>query len=100
MDAVILRGLATRPEDRYGDMLELIQTFDLACRPGTKERTPPPNTPSVAGTGSIPIVRGLSNPALPVVQADGKQDASGRQQAVRPQGPQTPIPPVNTTTVR
>src|SRR5437660_4647724 len=33
MDAVVLRALATRPEERYPHMLEFIRAFDLACRP-------------------------------------------------------------------
>src|SRR5438132_9965218 len=34
IDAVVLRGLALRTEARYADMLEFIQAFDQACRPG------------------------------------------------------------------
>src|SRR5712691_9638654 len=35
LDTVVLRALAARPEDRYNDMLELMQMFDAACRPSS-----------------------------------------------------------------
>src|SRR5256886_15953615 len=40
MDAVVLRGLATRPEARYADMLAFIQAFAQACHPGVWVRVP------------------------------------------------------------
>ena len=33
LDAVMLKALSTRPEDRYADMLEFMYAFDVACRP-------------------------------------------------------------------
>ena len=35
LDAVLLRALATRPEERYTDMMEFMRAFDYACRPGS-----------------------------------------------------------------
>ena len=76
LDAVVLRALAGRPEERYSDMLEFMQAFDFACRPSTKLRIPPMN--SVGGSGSLPVQRGISNPVLPSVQNNGKNDAASR----------------------
>src|SRR6266513_2689754 len=45
MDTVVLRALATQPEERYANMLEFIQAFDLACRPGARTRITPATTP-------------------------------------------------------
>ncbi|TMB90893.1 MAG: tetratricopeptide repeat protein [Chloroflexi bacterium] len=81
MDTVVLRALATQPEERYANMLEFIQAFDLACRPGARTRITPANTPPPAGNN--PQVRGISNPALPAVPPGGSNDGSGRQQAAR-----------------
>src|SRR6266566_4923109 len=82
MDAVVLRGLATRPEARYADMLEFIQAFDQACHPGARARVTPAHT--LPPAGNTPQVRGVSNPVLPAVQVGGSNDGSGRQQAVKP----------------
>jgi serine/threonine protein kinase len=82
MDAVVLRGLATRPEARYADMLEFIQAFDQACRPGARAHATPAHT--LPPAGNTPQVRGVSNPVLPAVQVGGSNDGSGRQQAVKP----------------
>jgi serine/threonine protein kinase len=38
LDDVIQRALATRPEDRYADMVEFARAFDFACRPSGKLR--------------------------------------------------------------
>jgi serine/threonine protein kinase len=48
LDTVLLRALATRPEDRYADMMEFIHAFDYACRPGStgKVRVPAQQTPA------------------------------------------------------
>src|SRR6266478_3481366 len=65
IDPVVLRGLATRPEDRFADMLEFIHAFDLACRPNTATRMPAPQT--VSDTRSTPSIRRLTNPATPAI---------------------------------
>src|SRR5579872_3447218 len=39
LDAVVLRGLAGYPEERFADMLEFMQAFDMACRPIARLRT-------------------------------------------------------------
>ncbi len=84
MDAVVLRALASRPEERFADMLEFLQAFDAACRAGVKPRLPPVYTPLNGHTGNTPAVRGLSNPALPAVQNDS-QGNTGRQAPGRSQ---------------
>lgn len=44
MDNVLQRSLATRPENRYADMLEFVHAFDFALRPTTKIHIVAPNT--------------------------------------------------------
>ena len=95
MDKVVLRALASRPEDRYPDMLEFIQAFDIACQSTPKARV----TPSAGGkaSDSTPAVRnsvnppGVHNPSVspqpPVSNKVG--DASGRVQAARKTPPNT-----------
>src|SRR6266851_6060494 len=65
LDNVLLRALATRPEDRYADMLELVQQFDLAIHPGSSLRIPVQNTPP--DIRSVPSARGQTNPSSPVI---------------------------------
>jgi serine/threonine protein kinase/cytochrome c-type biogenesis protein CcmH/NrfG len=71
LDAVVLRALASRPEERYANMLEYMQTFDLACLPGSRVHLTPPASPV-----NVSSVRSASNPSLPVFQAGGKNDAA------------------------
>lgn len=97
MDKVVLRALASRPEDRYPDMLEFIQAFDIACQTPSKARITPPV--ARLATGSTPAVRNnlnppgvnhssLSTPSQPPV-SNKVGDASGRVQAVRKTPPNT-----------
>lgn len=65
LDNVLLRALATRPEERYAAMLEFVQQFDLAIRPGSSLRIPVQNTPP--DIRSVPSARGQTNPSTPVI---------------------------------
>jgi serine/threonine protein kinase len=94
MDRVVLRALASRPEDRYPDMLEFMQAFDVACQPNSKARMTPP--PTRLATGSTPAVRNSASPPNPLTPPQSQLslnnrvgDASGRVQAVRKTPPNT-----------
>ncbi len=74
MDAVLLRVLAARPEDRYADMIEFMHAFDAACRPSTKMRVPPVSTSPDAS-----LVRRLTNPSTRAVQQRAaRNDSTGQ----------------------
>ena len=83
VDAVVLRTLATRPEERYADMQELVQAFDQATlsttnsafrvasqqHPAIEQRNPP---------------TGTNEPLRPTQRAINNGDSSAHQRAVRP----------------
>src|SRR6266581_4087056 len=73
LDNVLLRAPATRPEDRYADMLELVQQFDLAIRSGSSLRIPVQNTPP--DIRSVPSARGQTNPSTPVISGGVESSA-------------------------
>src|SRR5215467_11832149 len=83
LDSVVLRALATRPEDRFTDMLEFRYAFDLASRPSSGMRVPAQNAQPGEQNDSIqPQHSNTSSPAVQVGLQRG--DSSGRQQqAVR-----------------
>src|SRR2546426_5220544 len=84
MDTALYRALASRPEERFNEILEFMQAFDLACRPISKIFISLPQTPNPT-PGNAPAAQGVSSPALPAVQSGGKNDNSGRQPAIRSQ---------------
>ncbi len=75
MDTVLLRALASRPEDRFSDMMDFAQVFDIACRPSSKIRVPPAKASS--NTSKAPAVRRNTNPSMPAVPS-GHGDGAGR----------------------
>lgn len=83
LDAVITRGLAPRPEQRFTDMLEFLHLFDAATRPGGPMR--PITPPALAHDAQRPpAARGVPNPDTPPHLPPGDRgDSTGRQQAVR-----------------
>jgi serine/threonine protein kinase len=85
MDAVVLRALSARPEDRFSDMQEFVYAFDQATRSGSGAafRLIPQN-PSSEPHSSSPYVRHITNSSLPAqVASDHHSDSSARQRAVR-----------------
>jgi serine/threonine protein kinase len=87
LDTVVLRSLATHPEERFADMQEFVQVFDQATHSshGSTFRL----TPLYAGVeaqprSSSPYVRHITNPALPVQVVGGNgNDSSAQQRVVR-----------------
>ncbi len=91
LDNVLQRALASRPENRYADMLEFLRAFELAYRPTAKMRivmrNPPTNEPAAHGNGS-------THPPQP-----NPNTLSGRNQVVSKQY-NTPRVSPSTGTVR
>ncbi len=82
LDTVVLRALATRPEDRFADMLEFMYEFDQASRPSSGLRVPARNAQLDARKTSIK--RLATNSPTPDLQVGSERgDSSVRQQAVR-----------------
>lgn len=61
LDTVLQRALATRPEDRYADMMEFKRAFDLAYRPTPRIRNRPATMPEQQ------IQERVQGPALPPI---------------------------------
>src|SRR5215471_5910521 len=82
LDSVVLRALATRPQDRFADMLEFMYSFDQAIRPSAGILALAQN--SQPDAWSNPGVRNNTNPSSPALKVGIRQGAShGRQQAVK-----------------
>ena len=85
LDAVLQRALASRPEDRYADMLEFMYAFDVACRPAAtaKIRIPTQNTPPEPRTPQA--IRGATSSSLPVESnGTGRSPAGNGNYVSRP----------------
>jgi serine/threonine protein kinase len=84
LDAVVLRTLAARPEDRFADMLELVQAFDQATNSSgnTAFRLAAQQyLPSEARNSSS---SGINEPLRPIQRASNNGDSSAHQRVVRP----------------
>ncbi|GAC1436327.1 MAG: hypothetical protein NVS4B1_34960 [Ktedonobacteraceae bacterium] len=66
LDAVLRRALASRPEDRYADMLEFMYAFDVACRPASTAKISIPTQNPPLESRTPPLVRGATSSSLPV----------------------------------
>jgi len=67
LDSVLLRALATRPEDRYTGMLEFAKQFDNAIRTDSGSHNSSQHTPP--DIESVLPVRRVSNPVTPATPA-------------------------------
>lgn len=100
VDAVVLRALTIRPEDRFSDMLEFRQAFDQAWQSGSTSgrlHVPPlappvlPAQQPIAETRNPALIQGATNPSLssvssgrlPVVDASGPGGSSGNEYAIQ-----------------
>jgi serine/threonine protein kinase len=82
LDSVVLRALATRPQDRFADMLEFMYAFDQTIRPSSGIPALAQN--SQPESWSNPGVRQNTNPSSPALKVGIKQGASpSRQRAVK-----------------
>ena len=61
LDTVLQRALATRPEDRYADMMEFMHAFDYAYRPNARTRNSLSNSAIVEQAFVLP--RNMTHPA-------------------------------------
>jgi serine/threonine protein kinase len=79
LDSVLQRALTPRPENRFADMLEFMQAFDLACRPTptAKMGIPPQIQPELRNT---PAARGGTSASLPAVPTTTSKGAAVNNQ--------------------
>jgi serine/threonine protein kinase len=84
VDTVVLRTLATRPEDRFADMQDLVQAFDQATRSSanTAFRLASQQYSPAEQRGSASSSFG--NSPLPTQKASSNGDSSAHQRVVRP----------------
>ncbi len=92
LDNVLQRALATRPENRYADMLEFMRAFDFAYRPTTKMRIVMPSDLPVSSP------RDMTNSARASSKVSS-QVITKKSQAISKQY-NTPRPSPSTGTVR
>lgn len=85
LDAVVLRALQGRPEDRYATMQDFLLAFDEAAHSGSGTGfSLTPQHASLEQRSASPYVRHLTNPALPTQTVSANNgDSSARQKAVR-----------------
>lgn len=77
LDTVLYRALASRPEDRYYDMLEFLQAFEQASRPSTRLRIS--TRSSATDPRLIASNNGATGASVPVVATGPDKYKSGSQ---------------------
>lgn len=81
LDAVVLRALLPRPEERFADMMEFLYMFNAALRPSGGLRAV---SPGLQDSRNMPASRRMTNPSIPSVPIGGERgDSTGRQPAAR-----------------
>ncbi|HEY0756598.1 MAG TPA: serine/threonine-protein kinase [Ktedonobacteraceae bacterium] len=83
LDSIVLRTLASRPEERFADMQDLVQAFDQATHSAanTAFRLASQSTPAEArGSASS----SFSNPTPPAQRTNNNGDSSAPQRVIRP----------------
>lgn len=83
LDAVVLRSLSARPENRFTDIQEFVQAFDQATG-SVSNLSLAAQSPALEQHSSSPYARQFTHPSLPTEVVNGEvRDSSARQRAVR-----------------
>ncbi len=88
LDSVLLRALASRPEERFADMLEFMHAFDYANRPTAKIRIPALHTSSEE-PAAIQGRDHISRAAMPTLPSGTSKNQAIRSQQVPRSNPST-----------
>ncbi len=85
LDAVVLRALQGRPEDRFATMQDFLLAFDDAAHSGSGTGfSLTPQHAALEQRSASPYVRHMTNPVLPTQATNvNNGDSSARQKAVR-----------------
>jgi serine/threonine protein kinase len=75
LDTVLQRALATRPQDRYADMMEFIRAFDYACRASSTSKMRVAAQPTPTNLRHVANQRGSTGSMVAVSPHTGKSNA-------------------------